>query len=140
MREMNKDRTSLHFLVLIYTLSIANQSFATDQDLPPEASPEIFFWVALVSLGFVWGALNGLCLLVLRHVRYQEAGYRWTNAFWLGVLWGPLTFLLTRVLFRWWGQWSWEDLEGSTVSLLFLTLITLNLGGVWLLGIWASRE
>ena len=101
---------------------------------------EYFILTLAILLSFVWGAFNGLCLLALRQWRYQEAGYRWANAFWLGVAWAPLTFLFTRQIFAWWGGWTWDELSGGIMSLLFVTLITLNIAGVLLIGRWAARE
>ena len=121
-------------------LMISQNSWASSKELPEPASADVLFWTVLVSIGFVWGSFNGLCLLAIRRWRFQEAGDRWTNAFWLGVLWAPFTFLLTRQVFSWWGEWSWEELGGTTLSMLFLMLIIFNLSGVWMLGYWASQE
>ena len=146
---MSEDRAPQNYVhhnvwssaLLISTISvIARHSWANERDLPEAASAEVLFWVALISLGFVWGALNGLCLLALRSWRYEEAGDRWSSGFWFGVAWAPFTFLITRKLFSWWGGWTWEELGGGTISILLFTLIILNGLGVWAIASWASQE
>ena len=143
---MIRERTSLtiedqYLLICIgIILTISQHSWASSKELPEPASADVLFWTVMVSIGFVWGSFNGLCLLAIRRWRFQEAGDRWTTAFWLGLIWAPFTFLLTRHIFSWWGGWSWEELGGATLSILFLMLIILNLLGVWVLGNWASQE
>ena len=106
--------------------------------LPAPATAEVLFWLALITLGFVMGAINGLVLLMLRRWRYQEAGTRWNFGFWGAMLWAPITFFLLRGLTTW-AAWT-SGISAGALSFALVACLTLNMGGVWWIARWAARE
>lgn len=104
-----------------------------------EFNAEPLFWMILVALGFVMGALNGLVLLVLRHWRYQEAGNRWAVGFWIAMLWAPIAFAISRIPLNWWGE-TLTTMTSSHLYFLISFWLILNSLGVWRIGRWAARE
>ncbi len=144
---MNRDKTtkivadfSLLFLGLALVLS-SNQLWAQTRFSTDPVSPQYFYWLILVSLSFVQGALNGLLVLVLRNFKHEYAGTRWTQAFWAGF---PSAFLVTQLLLflidLFHDQTALSELSTLGLSLWFALFLILNFYLVFRLSVWAAHE
>ena len=130
----------LLFLLLSFFLSHSS-SWAQARFSTKPVSPEYFYWLVLISMTFVQGALNGIIVLALRNYKHEYAGARWAQAFWAGF---PVAFTVTHfliVLINYFhNQESITQLGPLYLSIWLALFLTLNFFGAFRLSIWAARE
>ena len=121
----------VHLSQLLLPVDSLYAQTATVNDL---VSSEALYWLVILSISFVQGATNGLLSLVFRRFLFQEAGYRWTEAFWSGF---PIAFLCAVFIDGLMDVATLGSLAFSFASSLF---IILNCLGVYIVSKWAARE
>ena len=120
---------ALGLAVTPYAEVIANVS--TVDDL---VGSDALYWLVIISVTFVQGSSNALFTLFLRRYRFEESGYRWTEAFWAGF---PIAFFCAVFVN---GLNHIRTLSALSLSLHIALFLILNGVGVYIIGKWASRE
>lgn len=142
-RNLNSKNVAYFYpLFLIYSFyllpptSWAQGRFSTDP-----VSPNYFYWLIIIMMTFVQGALNGLTSLALRNFRHEYAGTRWTQAFWAGF---PCAFTTTHLLIFFidyvHANESVTQLSPLYISIWLALFLCLNFFLVFRLSIWAAQE
>lgn len=106
-----------------------------------EMSSSYLLWLAVISISFVQGAANGLFILGLRKYRFDFAGYRWTQGFWLGFPLALLSFIFLKYCYSIiHADLSFIDLGGVSISLWIAVYLVANALGSFYLSLWAAKE
>ena len=144
---MNRDKNLkrvAHFCSLFLFCSLffnhyqvsAKTRFSTDL-----VTPHYFFWLVMISVTFVQGALNGLFILTLRNLKHAHAGNRWTQGFWAGF---PCAFLICYLTFSLINYIhdteSIRQLDPLVITIWLALFLCLNAISVFQLSNWAAQE
>ena len=129
------------FIFSFSLLETITPCFAQNKFSSTTVNGDYLFWLAFVSLAFVQGAINGLTLLWLRTLKFEYAGYRWTEGFWLGFPLASLTFLfIHNIHSRVHQETPFFELGVSIISLWLILFMLLNLFGSYWIARWAAKE
>ena len=128
------------FLLISCFLSQSTSSAESRFSTEP-VSPEYFYWLVMISITFVQGALNGIIVLALRNYKHEYAGVRWAQAFWAGF---PVAFAITHfliVLINYFhNQESVTQLGPLYIGVWLALFLIFNFFGAFRLSIWAAQE
>ena len=144
---MNRN-LSLHFLTYYLTLVLAGDlfcltetAFATSDPLKDLATGRALYWLILGSIAFVQGSLNGLIALLLKTQVFDNAGYRWAQAFWSGF---PVSLLATILIDDLLGLSNSDSIlespSGFGLSLYLASYLLFNGSLMYIICRWAARE
>jgi hypothetical protein len=114
----------------------AQGKFSTDP-----ISSSYFYWLIVITITFVQGALNGFLVLMLRSYKYEYSGHRWSEAFWSGFPLAFISSLLTGGLIEMIHGDVYISKIGAIALILWLIcFLILNVALTYELGKWAAKE